>query len=97
MRYEWDEAKRRANLAKHGLDFVDAWRVFESFFVTDYDDRHDYGEDRWSTIGLLFGREVVVIYVEPDEEARRVISLRKATTHERERYERAIRDRLGPS
>lgn len=30
IRYEWDEAKRAANLEKHGLDFVDAWRVYEA-------------------------------------------------------------------
>jgi uncharacterized DUF497 family protein len=29
-KYEWAEAKRAANLAKHGLDFVDAWRVYEA-------------------------------------------------------------------
>ena len=33
MIYEWDEAKREANLAKHGLDFADTDLVLESPFV----------------------------------------------------------------
>ncbi|WP_373690529.1 hypothetical protein [Desmonostoc muscorum] len=38
-------------------------------------------------IGLLDGRVVVVVYTEPDEEILRIISLRKALSHERKRYE----------
>ncbi len=30
MAYKWDEAKREANLKKHGLDFFVAHLVFES-------------------------------------------------------------------
>ena len=92
MHYEWEEAKRQSNLRKHGLDFADAWQVFESVVVTDYDDRHDYGEDRWSAIGLLYGREVVVVYVEPAADVRRIISFRKATTNERKRFQQALRN-----
>ena len=33
MIYEWDEAKRLANLKKHGIDFLDADLVMESEFV----------------------------------------------------------------
>ncbi|MCF2147507.1 BrnT family toxin [Desmonostoc muscorum LEGE 12446] len=51
------------------------------------DDREDYGEDRYMGIGLLDGRVVVVVYTEPDEEILRIISLRKALSHERKRYE----------
>ena len=97
MRYEWDEAKRQNNIQKHGLDFADAWQVFESFVVTDYDDRHDYGETRWRTIGELQARAVVVVHTEPSEDVTRIISFRKATTSERRRYEQAVADRLGSS
>ncbi len=44
MRFTWDEAKRQANLGKHGYDFADAWRVFEDEVVVLEDDRFDYGE-----------------------------------------------------
>lgn len=44
MNFIWDEAKRMANIAKHGLDFMDAARVFDTPMVLFEDDRHDYGE-----------------------------------------------------
>lgn len=59
------------------------------------DERKDYGEDRYLGIGLLDGRIVVVIYTEPGEELVRIISLRKALSHERKRYEQYLKNRLG--
>jgi len=53
MEYEWDEAKRLANLRKHGIDFIDIPTVFEGYIVTVEDDRYDYGEQRFVTFGLL--------------------------------------------
>ena len=51
MRFEWDERKRQANLAKHGLDFVDADLVFRGPHYSYPSERQ--GEDRWVTVGLL--------------------------------------------
>jgi uncharacterized DUF497 family protein/uncharacterized protein (DUF4415 family) len=68
---EWDEHKRRRNIAKHGLDFVDAERVVHSPLLVDIDDRMDYGEDRWLAYGLLDSRVVVLLYTEPNRAARR--------------------------
>ena len=96
MRFEWDERKNQANIRKHGLDFADAWEVFAAPMLVAPDDREDYGEDRWIGIGLLRVFVVVVIYVERDEDVVRVISLRKALSHERAEYERILQDRLGP-
>lgn len=95
MRFEWDEAKRRSNLQKHGFDFTGAAEVFGGLFLRWLDDRHEYGEDRWIGIGRMGNRIVTVVYTEPDESTTRIISLRKALKHERERYEQAFRDRLG--
>ncbi len=53
MRYLWDEAKRLANLSKHGLDFADAEKVFAGPMVLFEDGREDYGEQRMIGIGLL--------------------------------------------
>jgi uncharacterized DUF497 family protein len=92
---EWDEHKRRTNVAKHGLDFVDAERVFHSPLLMDIDDRMEYGEVRWLAYGLLDLRVVVIIYTEPDSETVRVISMRKAMSAERDYYEREIGNRLG--
>ena len=46
MEFEWDEAKRLANLRKHGIDFVDVPAVFDEDIVTVEDDRYNYGEQR---------------------------------------------------
>ena len=95
MRFEWDDEKNRANLAKHGFDFTDAWEIFQAPLLTALDARHDYGEERWIGIGLLRSRIVVVVYTEPSSDTIRIISLRKAVKHERIRYEQALKDGLG--
>ena len=94
MNFEWDDRKNEINLAKHGFDFNDASRVFGLPMGIKLDERQAYGEDRWIGIGLLDGRVVVVIYTEPSEEKIRIISLRKALSHERKEYEQYIKNRL---
>ncbi|MFB2769500.1 BrnT family toxin [Pelatocladus sp. BLCC-F211] len=94
MNFEWDERKNELNIDKHGFDFADAYRVFDLPMAVDLDERNDYGEDRWIGIGLLDGRVVIVVYTEPDEATIRIISLRKALSHERKRYEQYLKNRL---
>ncbi len=81
MRFEWDEAKRRANLKQHGIDFAVVEKVLDSFTFTVHDNRFDYGEIRLQTFGLLRGEVVAITHTETDEVIR-VISVRKATKHE---------------
>ena len=95
MNFEWDETKRELNLEKHGLDFADAPNLFELPMLTALDTRYDYGEDRWLGIGLLQGCVVVVVFTQPDLQTIRIISLRKAVSHERKRFTEALEDRLG--
>lgn len=85
MRYTWDEAKRRANLKKHGLDFADAEEVFAGPLILVEDAREDYGEQRMIGIGLLDFLVVLVVHVESDEEIR-IISMRKADNDETELF-----------
>lgn len=58
--------------------------------LVNLDDRVDYGEDRWIGIGRIQQRIVVVVYTEPDDDTIRIISLRKALSHERAAYEQAF-------
>jgi uncharacterized DUF497 family protein len=51
MTYEWGDAKNRSNFAKHGLDFADAELVFAGPCVMFVDDRFDYWEERFVTVG----------------------------------------------
>jgi len=95
MRYEWDEQKNENNQAKHGFDFADAHRVFLTPVLITLDDRFDHGEDRWVGLGLLDSRIVKVVFTEPQEEVRRIVSLRKALQHERKQYEQFFQNQLG--
>jgi uncharacterized protein len=90
MRFEWDEAKRQANLRKHGLDFDEVEDVFAGETVTILD-RRVFHERRFHTYGLLRGRVVTVVHTETDEIIR-VISLRKATKNEEKNYFKEIKN-----
>jgi uncharacterized DUF497 family protein len=94
MTFEWDARKNRANIRKHGLDFVDAEVMFHGLLIIEPDTREDYGEKRWRGIGAIRGRTTVVIFTEPAPETIRIISLRKAHYEEREEYEKAIQNGL---
>ena len=85
MHFSWDETKRKANVAKHGLDFADAARVFESPMVLFEDDRQDYGEQRMIGIGLLQSLVVLIVHVESETNIR-IISMRKADSNETNLY-----------
>ena len=93
MEFEWNAEKNRENIRKHGLDFSDAWQLFEHPLFIWHDDRFDYGEDRYIGLGMLNNMMVVFMaFVEKDLDTIRVISMRKAKKHEREKYEKAIKD-----
>jgi hypothetical protein len=81
MRFTWSEAKRKTNLKNHGLDFRDASRVFEGLTFTFEDDRFDYGEHRFVTLGLLNGTPVSIVHTETTDHIH-IISFRKATKNE---------------
>lgn len=89
MKFEWDANKRRENLRKHGFDFADAELVFEKETYSIIDNRFDYGEVRFFTLGLLFGRVVAISHTETNEVIR-IISMRKADKYDQEKYFKKI-------
>lgn len=96
--YAWDEAKRAANIAKHGIDFSDALLLDRSNAVIQADQRLDYGEERFVATGPIRGRLHGLVYARRVDAAAgrnviRVISLRKANKRERLIYEEAMADR----
>lgn len=96
MQFEWDDNKNSENIRKHGFDFTDAWQVFENPLFVKLDDHKDYGEDRWTGVGMMSnGIVIVLVFTERERKTIRLISLRKATKNERARYEKAIENRLG--
>ena len=89
MGFEWDQAKARANLEKHGIDFDYAIRIFDSPFLEQADERRNYGEVRTVSVGKVENRVLVVISTERAEN-RRIISARSANQYEREAYYQAF-------
>ena len=63
------------------MDFTDAEQVFAGPTFTFEDNREDYGEQRWVTLGLLGVQVVVIVHTETEEEIR-VISMREADNNE---------------
>ena len=86
MTFEWDEAKSRRNVRKHGYSFRDARKVFEGVYLEVEDDREDYGEPRYLVFGLLKGNVVVVCYTPRGEDTYRIISMRKGNRYETDAY-----------
>ena len=64
MRFDWDPAKNRSNVRDHGIDFADAIAVFDGPTWERWDNRADYGEERWLAIGLVQGLELTVVYTD---------------------------------
>jgi uncharacterized DUF497 family protein len=57
MRFEWDARKAAQNIAKNGVPFEHAARAFlDPKRLDTEDERHDYGEERWLTLGKHEGR-----------------------------------------
>jgi uncharacterized DUF497 family protein len=84
--FEWDPAKAKTNLAKHGIDFEFAKDVFlDRAGLIDIDDS-DPDEERWRIIGRASGRLLFVVFTEPDDDVIRIISAREANKREERRY-----------
>ena len=95
VRFTWDKAKNRSNQKKHdGIAFEEAVHVFRDPFRLTRQDRIEGGEERWQTIGVVYGVTVLLVAhtitedggEEPVEEIR-IISARRATPKERKHYE----------
>ena len=91
MDFEWDEAKNRRNIAKHGIGFARASRIFDGPTLEAVDDRVDYGEHRIKALGLLEGSLLLAVIHTDRNGVRRLISARVANRKERRRYEETLR------
>jgi uncharacterized protein len=85
MNFEWDETKRLINLAKHGVDFVRALRIFNDSTLEILDQRQNYGEVRIIATGTVENEVFVVVYTWRGKN-RRLISARKAGNNARKKY-----------
>ena len=86
VRFTWDPRKAASNARKHGVTFEEAATVFADPLALAIEDAVDPG--RTLLIGLSERMRVLVaVYAELDEDAIRIISARRATSHERKHYE----------
>ena len=89
LEFEWHDAKAEINLEVHGVSFELATTVFrDPFAVERVDDREDYGEVRFVIIGMASGAVLLFVVYTEREERIRLISARRATTHEQDDYYR---------
>ena len=91
MKITFDDAKRLQTLADRKVDFEDAAQVFAGRTLTIKDDRFDYGEERFQTVGFLEGRMVMIVWT-PRGDARHVMSMRKCNDREQARYAHRFED-----
>jgi uncharacterized protein len=102
--FEWDPAKAKANLKKHGVTFDMAAVVLsdeqaEIFHHDEYDDANSMKEDRNTTLASHPMRRSIVLKIawtdrsRDDRQITRIISARRVTPRERILYEKAIAKR----
>lgn len=65
MKIEFDPAKREWTLRERELDLAAAGKIFDDFRLTHEDEREDYGEARFVTLGVLDGETVVCVWTQP--------------------------------
>jgi len=85
MRFTWDPKKAASNLKKHGVSFVEAVSVFADPLAAMLDDELD--PERAILVGQSEKGRVLLVVLEESEDTIRIISARRATSHERKRYE----------
>ena len=87
--FEWDDRKSASNFAKHGVTFEMAREVFkDAFAIENYDDRENYGEPRYTIIGMVEGHLLFVAFTMKGD-TYRIISARGAESHEQRQYHEA--------
>ncbi len=86
MRFTWDPKKAASNLKKHGVSFLEAASVFADPLAAMLEDALD--PERAILVGQSEkGRILLAVFIEQSEDTIRIISARRATSHERKRYE----------
>lgn len=91
MAFDWDEEKNLLNIRKHGFDFNDVPEMFRHPMLALRDERFDYEEARWISMGWINAWVSVVAYTERQGDVIRIISARRATRCEVMRYVETIR------
>lgn len=91
MWFTWDDNKAEANALKHGITFEEAVTVFaDPYLQFTEDTKHSQGEEREWAIGETENGSIVIVVFTMRGEQIRIISARKATKQECQRYESGV-------
>lgn len=85
--FEWDENKRKYNLEKHGIDFIDTLAIFDDPDRIEFENIRQ-GETRVQTIGMVHDIVLFLVYTLRGR-TKRIISVRRASKNERKAYDEA--------
>ena len=95
MLIEYDSDKREKTLNDRGLDFCDAPVVWSGQHFTKIDNRIDYGEERFITVGFIENTMVIIAWTRRvhglNKSARRIISIRKCNEREKTAYKQQLK------
>ncbi|MBN2103221.1 BrnT family toxin [bacterium] len=95
MIFEWDDKKNQSNIKKHGICFEDVCEIFKYPRLTIIDNRFDYKEKRYISIGTITKDiQVIIVYTERNKHIR-IISARKANARERKKFNDHIKTTTG--
>ena len=89
LRFDWNKSKASLNKKKHGVSFEEAMTVFYDEHALEFHDPdHSESEDRFIMLGLSFKARILVVChcLREAESVIRIISARKATRHEAQKY-----------
>lgn len=89
MEFEWDEDKRREIWEQRRLDILYAAGIFTNPVLTVRDQRHDYGETRYVSKGLVDGECFVVVHTIRDDR-NRIITAWKGGKADYEQYQTCL-------
>ena len=90
--FEWDPSKAIRNELKHRVSFDEATdALLDPFAVVELDKEHSEHEERLRTIGLSAKLRVLLVVHTERVNVTRLISARRATREEVDRYEENLR------
>jgi uncharacterized DUF497 family protein len=91
LHFIWDDVKNETNKKKHGVRFEEAQTVFfDESAMEFFDSEHSLDEDRFLILGQSFSLRILLVChcYRGKNEIIRIISARKATAKERNKYQR---------
>jgi uncharacterized DUF497 family protein len=89
MQFQWDERKRRDVIESRDVDILYAARIFKGHVLTSLDDRKNYGEARFISVGMVGDECFFVVHTQRGDSIR-LITAWKGSHDDKKRYQDSI-------